>query len=129
MAGALNVEQPGHSVRMFKIVDAKLGAHAPSVTASVPSSGRSGEPLSFSARAASEDEPVLDATWDFGDGVTVSGTSVTHSYTHSGNYTIHVHATGVGGVFSSQTFPIVIKGVVATKFAPDAAQRFTAGKP
>ena len=124
LTGALNVQQPPHSVRMFKIVNTGLPERAPTATATVPSSGKAGEPLDFGASAKEQGNPVLDYKWDFGDGVTVEGGNAVHSYTHAGVYTVHLRTTGFAPEPSEQSFTITVTGSISTKFVPQDKRRF-----
>ena len=129
LAAALDVQQPPHSVRIFKIVNTNIPAQAPTVTAVVASSGAAGEPIGFQAVSADDHNPVLRYSWDFGDGVTVEGAKATHTYTHAGVYTAHLTAAGFASEPRVQTFSITINGSVSTKFMPQNKRRFVEGQP
>ena len=129
LAAALDVQQPPHSVRIFKIINTNIPAKAPTITATVASSGKAGEPIAFEAVSADDNNPVLHYTWDFGDGVTVDGAKTTHTYTHAGVYAAHLHAAGFAPEPRVQTFSITITGSVATKFMPENKRRFVEGQP
>ncbi len=64
--------------------------------ASIPSTGTTGTPSSFSIQATDTwsglDGPIT-IHWDFGDGTTASGGSVSHTYTNPGTYTVTVTAS------------------------------------
>jgi len=119
----IDVVQPAHSVRMFKIVDTQRAIAAPSVELSVPQTGNAGETLAFKSIHSTNVEPLLHLAWDFGDGVHADGTNVEHTYTHAGNFTVAAHKTGIGGNISEQSFQITITGAVATKFVPENKRR------
>lgn len=123
MDAAMDVTLPPHSVRMLKVIDTNVAAPMPSVVATVPREGKAGESLPFLATAASDDAPVLDVTWEFGDGTSVSGRQVKHAYTHAGTYTVKVHGAGLAGSTSEQVKSLTISGAVSTKFIPEAKQR------
>jgi alpha-galactosidase len=129
LAATLDVQQPAHSVRIFKIVNTGILAKAPNVTANVASSGKAGESIAFHAVPLSDDDPVLHCIWDFGDGVTVEGANATHAYTHAGIYKARLKAVGVDAEPNSQTFSIDISGAIATKFKPESKRRFVEGQP
>jgi hypothetical protein len=126
---AISVTLPPHSVRVLKLVRSDSPAVPPPVVISVPSTGNAGETLRFSARPASEMEPILEYTWNFGDGTSVSGANVGHAFTHSGTYQVRVHATGLAGSSSEQSNSLTIHGAVSTRYAPDAKRRLTPAKP
>ena len=59
-----------------------------------PYNGIANEDISMSAAASTDaDGQALTYTWDFGDGTTGSGVSVTHSYSAAGNYTVRLIVT------------------------------------
>jgi Ca2+-binding RTX toxin-like protein len=63
----------------------------------VPVMGTVGVGLTVSVTAVDAFSGVVSVTWDFGDGSpTVTGTSVTHTFTRAGTYTVSV--SGVDGV-------------------------------
>lgn len=124
MGASFDFNQPAHSARMFKILDAHISAARPGIRGSVPGNGNAGESLSFSAKPADEHVPVLRVIWDFGDGVTIEGMSVEHAYTHSGSYIVHAHSVGIGGASADRTFSVAITGAVNTKFIPEGIRRF-----
>lgn len=124
LAAALDVQQPAHSVRIFKIVNTGVQAKTPAVTATVASSGKAGAAIEFQAASADKNNPVLHYTWDFGDGVTVDGAKTTHTYTHAGVYTAHLQATGFAPEPGVKTFSIAITGSVSTRYRPQDKRRF-----
>jgi hypothetical protein len=64
------------------------------VGVTVPTSGQTGQALSFSmAPPLSTWAPLNSITWTFGDGTTASGLSATHSYTQPGVYQVTATAT------------------------------------
>jgi PKD repeat protein len=97
--------------------------------ATVPPTGNAGDTLRFSARPASEVEPILEYTWDFGDGTSVSGANVAHAFTHAGTYQVRVHASGLAASSSDQSKSLTIHGAVFTKYAPGAKRRLEATRP
>ena len=63
-------------------------------TVSAPTTGQTGQALSFSIPPpVSVWKPVRAVTWSFGDGTTGSGLSTTHTYTQPGVYTVTVTAS------------------------------------
>ena len=123
LGAALDVQQPPHSVRIFKIVNTAIAAQPPAVTANVASSGKAGEAIVFQA-ASDEDNPALSYSWDFGDGVTLHGAKIAHTYTHAGTYTVRLKAAGFAPTPNVQTFPVTITGSIMTKFVPENKHRF-----
>jgi alpha-galactosidase len=119
----LNV--PPHSVRMVKIGDTSIPASAPSVNAQVPEKIETGKPAEFSAQSAVDGVPALSYRWDFGDGTSAGGATITHSYTHAGSFTLHLIAEGIEGVPLEKRFPVSVTGTTVTTFRPDLYQRYS----
>ncbi len=70
------------------------GNTSPIVQLSVPSSGVVGQSLSFSAANSSDPGgSIASYAWNFGDGSSANGVSVSKSYTSSGNFTITLTLT------------------------------------
>jgi alpha-galactosidase len=129
LGAAVEFKEAAHSVRMFKIVNTKIAALAPPVTVEVASSAKIGEAVSFSATASDEDNPALRYEWDFGDGVSLEGAKVRHTYTHDGVFTARLSATGFAGEMTSKTVTIAVTGSLNTKYAPQDKRRFVERRP
>ena len=76
----------------------------PTITPNPPFSG---SPLTGEASATVQNGTAT-IMWDFGDGTVVTGTTVTHTYTDSGSFTITVIATSPEGV-SSAPYTITVQ--------------------
>jgi alpha-galactosidase len=123
VAGVLAFHQPMHSVRVLKIVDAKIPAVAPAVTTDHPSAGNAGATLRFAAHSRGS-EAVVSYRWDFGDGVTLEGSEVNHAYTEPGEYNVHLAATGLSGLGAEEHFVLRISGHMPTTFDPQSIKRY-----
>ena len=88
-----------------------------------PSAGKAGETLSFLGEGLPTEAPVLTYQWDFGDGSAADGMKVQHTYTHSGEYNVHVTATGLGATTNSKDIKVKISGSIATRFVPADKKR------
>ena len=126
-AGVLVFHQPPHSVRVLKIVDARIPAVAPSVAADHPSEGNAGATLRFAAHS-SGGAAVLSYHWDFGDGVTLEGADVNHAYTEPGEYNVHLVGTGLTGLNGEDHFQVRISGHMPTVFDPQSIKRYQPGR-
>jgi alpha-galactosidase len=118
-ADTINLVQPPHTVRMFKLIDTSIAAMPPPFAVHSPNQAKAGEALSFSA----EGSQVLNCHWDFGDGTTMDGTTVHHTYTHSGEYSVHATAAGLDAVTDSKTITVSISGSIGTRFVPAEKKR------
>jgi PKD repeat protein len=71
----------------------------PTAAISGPTNGLVGEPLSFGGRGSSDsDRSIVSYAWDFGDGATGDGISVSHSYSQAGDYQVTLTVTDDGGL-------------------------------
>jgi alpha-galactosidase len=104
--------QPGHSVKVIKIVDTSIPMAAPSIALQVPSQAKTGEEIEFSSIVSKDGVPALAYHWDFGDGVVTGGAILTHAYTTAGTYTVRFTAEGLDGKSAEKTFSIAVSGSV-----------------
>ena len=74
----------------------------------VPGSAFAGDLVGMSATATDDFSNPSSFTWDFGDGATGGGGSVSHSYAAPGTYNVDVKATDLAGNVSNLTRSIVV---------------------
>ena len=122
-SNTIDLVQPAHSVRMFKLIDNAVAVTAPVFEAHAAAAGKSGETLAFSAKGVPAEAPVLTCRWEFGDGSTQEGMNVHHAYTQPGEYHVHVTATGLGATTNSKTLTVSVSGNIATRFVPADKKR------
>jgi alpha-galactosidase len=125
---AIQVEQPAHSARIFKIVDTSVAAAPPSVQETVPGKMETGKPAAFSAHVKENGVPALSYHWDFGDGTSADGAAVTHTYTRQGSYKVRLTTEGVDGGAFEKTFSVESSGTIDTVFMPAKKQRLAEKK-
>jgi len=118
----LGFHQPPHSVRVLKIIDMHIPAVAPHVTTEHPSGGNAGDTLSFAAHSPRSDA-VTSYRWDFGDGVSLEGSEVKHTFTEPGEFSVAVTATGISGLNAEDRFQMRISGHMPTTFDPQKIKR------
>ena len=116
---------PAHSVRMLKIIDTSVPASAPSLMLNAVEKIETGKSATFSVDSAEGSVPALSYHWDFGDGTSADGISVTHCYTHAGAFTVRLTADGIEGVPFEKSFQVTASGVIDTIFRPELYQRYT----
>jgi PKD repeat protein len=87
----------------------------PSVNIGGPYSGIAGLPVSFLASAAEPASPQPSFTygWDFGDGSSGAGSSPTHTYAQSGDYTVTLTVTDPYGGSTVATTDVPVTPVSA----------------
>ncbi|WP_169737788.1 M30 family zinc metallopeptidase [Curvibacter gracilis] len=87
---------------------------APAVTTPVisssPSSPRVGQTVNFVGRASSSKGLAITYQWMFGDGSTATGSSVSHTYTSAGTYSVSLTAQDSNGNAATATFQQTIMG-------------------
>jgi hypothetical protein len=104
--------QPPESVIVLRLTDEAVPARAPALSAQVPASARIGETLQVSAHAVSDDAPVVDFHWDFGDGTSADGARISHTYTRASDYRVRVSGKGVDGLGTELEFPVKVTGAL-----------------
>ncbi len=121
----LSLKEPPHSVRLLKIVDTAMPAAAPSLTIHAEKKIENGKSTTFSAQSAEASVPAISYHWDFGDGTSLDGASVTHAYTHAGNFTVRLTAEGIEGVPLEKTIEVAVEGRIDTVFRPELYERYS----
>ena len=120
--GAVRLQLPPHSVRVLKIIDDAVAASAPEFQIECPQTGRTGSVLVCSAKAQGT-QPVLTYDWTFGDGVSMQGSRVEHTWTEPGEYRVQVSATGLDGKKTQKEVDVRTTGYMSTVFAPSNINR------
>jgi DNA/RNA endonuclease G (NUC1) len=71
-----------------------------------------GDSATFSASGSVDPNGlVVGYAWDFGDGATGSGVSVTHTFAQDGAFTVHLTVTDNDGLTGSKTFVVNVRNV------------------
>jgi PKD repeat protein len=107
---------------MLKIVDTSIAVSAPVVKVQASENIGTGKTTTFSAGPSENGVAALSYRWDFGDGTGAKGTSVTHAYTHSGDFTVRLTAEGIEGVPLEKSFKVQVTGTIDTIFRPELYQ-------
>ncbi len=114
----INLVQPPHSVRMFKLIDNSFPATPPPFEIHSVTSASAGESVTFKAVPSSPEAPVLTCHWDFGDGTTEDGMEVHHAYTYAGDFNVHATSMGLDAITNTRTLKVSISGSISTRFVP-----------
>lgn len=81
----------------------------PSATISGPTSARAGVPLTFNGSASTAGDAAISTyAWNFGDGGTANGASVTHTFAQAGTYNVVLTVTDANGLADSATQTVQI---------------------
>ncbi len=102
-----------------------VGGTPPSISALSLSDGDEGDSLAFSISATDPTGGTLSYAWDLGDGSTATGSSVSHTYTDDGDYTVSVVVTSSNGESNTTSGTSSIANVDPTidaMVAPDGDQ-------
>jgi alpha-galactosidase len=121
----LALQLPPHSVRVLKIIDSSIPAAAPGMTVHVPETAQAGEAVSFSAEADPDGVPVVTYLWEFGDGTHSEQAHPVHFYTHAGEFSVRLVATGLDGLSFDKTMAVKVDGKIETRFYPTKKQRLS----
>jgi alpha-galactosidase len=124
-ATTLSLKLPPHSVTMLKIVDTAVAPSAPTINVHAPEKIETGRPAVFSAESSNAGVPALSYRWEFGDGTSLEGATVVHSYTHAGEFTVQITADGIEGIPLKQNLEVSVSGNIDTVFRPELYQRYT----
>lgn len=110
--------------------DGSSHPHAGVTVATSPQEAHEGTPVTFTATVTpppvcpGRSAAVEGVAWDFGDGATEAGTTVTHAYADSGTYDVRVTVTDDHGGTTEETFPVTILNrlpLAAFTLTPDTA--------
>jgi alpha-galactosidase len=112
LAGAsIQIEnQLPESVRVIKLVDGNVSPGTPTVKMQVPSVGNVGETIHLSAQTDAAGVPAVEYRWDFGDGASANGATVSHAYTSAAPFTVRLTVDGIDGVPAAQNFSLKVTG-------------------
>ena len=115
--------QPPHSVRMLTFE--KVGAPAMTVGSEIagPSAAEVGQRVAFSAQAGNGGMPAVAYRWEFGDGTTAEGPTVSHTYTYTCDCTVILNSEGIDGATTKTDHRIQLRGSIDTRFMPSRNRR------
>ena len=122
-AESISVTLAPRSVQMLEIINTSIPQAAPTVSAKIPEHATVGLPAQFSAESEPEGVTALGYHWDFGDGTSFAGQTVSHTFTHSGTFTIHLIADGIEGSPFEKEFQVSVSGSFDTRFDPTKLAR------
>jgi type II secretory pathway pseudopilin PulG len=84
-------------------INYKAPTHNAAPTVSCPTSSINDKTVTFTAVASDSDGTISSVSWDFGDGTTGTGTTVTHTYSSYTTYTIVNTVVDNGGSSASNS--------------------------
>jgi PKD repeat protein len=104
---------------MFKIIDSSIPAAAPQVSIHISEQVTVGQPALFSAETEANSVAAINYHWDFGDGTSSDAPALQHTFTHGGNFTIHLLADGIEGVPFEKIQEVSVSGALDSTFNPE----------
>jgi hypothetical protein len=114
---------PARSARVFRIRNTSIPAHPPAIRVGKELEAKTGTAATFHAEQEGP-EPVIGYNWDFGDGVTAQGATVTHTYTSLGEYHATITASGLDAMTAKETIQVTVKGLPDPDFHPERIKRY-----
>jgi PKD repeat protein len=129
---SLNVTNSSNlSANATQTIYINQAAQPPTAVINAPSQGTEGQPISFDGtHSIAGSGQIVRYDWDFGDGVTGSGATVSHVYARAGNYTISLKVTNSSNLSASATQTIAIGQAAQPPTAViNAPNQGTEGRP
>ncbi|WP_018605891.1 M30 family zinc metallopeptidase [Uliginosibacterium gangwonense] len=99
-------------------VVAKEVLSTPTISASL-STANVGQTVTFTGSATDSTNAALTYAWNFGDNTTGSGTSVSHSYSAVGNYTVTLTVNSTTGLTKTSTATVGVVAATANALTVD----------
>lgn len=110
VARLIVTDKDGAQVADTATVQVNAVNQTPTAVISGPTSGKTGKTLDFSGSNSRDPDGSISAyAWNFGDGATANGVSVSHSYGQAGTYEVTLTVTDNGGASSSSTITVQIE--------------------
>jgi PKD repeat protein len=104
---SLATSVPAQSVTLYVIPTGTPNSAPTAMATATPTSGIAPLPVNFSAAgSADSDGTIASHAWNFGDGGTGNGASVSHTYAAAGSYTATLTVTDDRGATASRTVAI-----------------------
>jgi PKD repeat protein len=82
----------------------------PRAVINAPNQGQAGRSITFDGSRSTAGGQITSYAWNFGDGATGSGATVSHAYANAGSYTVSLTVTSSTGQTASATHAIRITG-------------------
>ena len=89
-----------------------------------------GSDVTFYGSASTDDKGIASYSWDFGDGTTAIGTSLTHKYTAVGTYTVTLTVTDTAGQKVTDTLQVTVSNTSSmVSYTPTYDNRLRSDTP
>jgi len=87
-----------------------------------PTTGNAPLEVNFEGSSSTDDNGIVRYSWDFGDGTSETGLSVSHTYTDAGSYMVTLTVTDSQGQIDTAQLPINVIDTVVTFAVVDTGQ-------
>ena len=88
--------------------EAEADTQPPAAELTAPETAFAGDTISLSAAGSSDNRAIASYAWDFGDGQTATGKTVSHAYSHGGLYSVTLTVTDAAGNQTARTQEIAV---------------------
>jgi PKD repeat protein len=129
---ALNVTNNSNlSGQTTQSITINRAAQPPMAVINAPGQGAEGQPVSFDGtQSVAGSGQIVKYDWNFGDGATGSGATVSHVYAKAGNYTVTLNVTNSSNLSAQATHAITINQAAQPPTAViNAPNQGTEGRP
>jgi PKD repeat protein len=121
------------STALQVVISAPAPGQPPTAVIQGPTTGQTGQDLTFDGSASQASSPIQSIDWDFGDNTTGSGVLATHAYAQAGSYQITLTITDQSGQSGNTTSQVDVTDPPPPNQPPQAIivgpTTFDAGQP
>ncbi|MFN8036632.1 MAG: PQQ-dependent sugar dehydrogenase [Acidimicrobiia bacterium] len=123
------VDLNGGTVRRLSYGSASSPPSAVIATTPSPPSGPLPLTVAFDGRGSTDPggQAITGYSWDFGDGTTGTGSTISHTYTQRGKFTAKLTVTNASGLTGSSTVAVVAGAPVPTIATPASTLTYAVG--
>ncbi len=122
-----------NSTALQVVISTPTPGQPPTAVIQGPTTGQTGQDLTFDGSTSQASSPIQSYDWNFGDNTTGSGALATHAYAQAGSYQVTLTVTDQSGLSGNTTAQVVVTDPPAPNQPPQAVivgpTTFDAGQP